>query len=126
MLIQNGSEDVVMDGMVVGQVLMFLGVPHGDEEYPCAVVEWMHPVGERPDPVMGMWIVVPEKIGLKHTVGVVYLDCIARSCHLIGVYGETRLPYDFTFSDLHTAFKSFYLNKYIDYHSHEEGPGTVG
>jgi hypothetical protein len=33
--------------------------------------------------------------------------------------GSHNLPKDFNFSDSLGAFKSFYVNKYIDYHAHE-------
>lgn len=121
-LIQDGSEDEGMRGMAVGRVLLFMSVTHDDEEYPCALVEWMEPVGDGPDSVTGMWIVKPVKEGGRREVRVVHLDCIVRSCHLIGVYGKAHLPKKFKFWESHMAFKAFYVNKYSDYHAHEEGP----
>lgn len=121
-LIQNGSDEDVMKGMVVGRVMMLLGVPHDDDEYPCALVEWMLPVGNQPDEETGMWVVEPEKVGHKRNVGLIHLDCIARSCHLIGVSRGQLLPKDFKFWQSHAAFKSFYVNRYSDYHMHETGP----
>lgn len=122
MLINYGSDDEPMQGMVVGRVLRFMSVPHDGEDYPCALVEWMFPVGDKRDSVTGMWIVQPEKEDGRRAVGVIHLDCIVRSCHIIGVYGEMLLPKDFKFWESHRAFKAFYLNRYSDYHMHESGP----
>ncbi|KAI0038730.1 hypothetical protein FA95DRAFT_1659879, partial [Auriscalpium vulgare] len=83
-LIQNGGEDDVMGGMLVGRVMRFMTRAAG-----------------------------------RRTLGVVHLDTIVRSCHLIGVYDSTYLPKDFHFSHTHVAFRAFYVNRYSDYHMHE-------
>ncbi|TDL19558.1 hypothetical protein BD410DRAFT_726969 [Rickenella mellea] len=118
-LIQNDPDVEGMAGMLVGRVLLFLGFTHEDVHYPCALVEWLLPEHDAPDPVTGMWVVKPEIVGGIQTVGLVHLDCIVRACHLIGVYGQTRIPVDFHFEDSLDAFKAFYVNRYADYHSHE-------
>ncbi|KAI0065531.1 hypothetical protein BV25DRAFT_1868788 [Artomyces pyxidatus] len=121
-LVQNGSEDDVMRGMVVGRVMLLMQFTHEDVRYSCALVEWFLPVDDEPDPVTGMWIVKPEMVHGRRNVGVIHLDCMVRACHLIGLYGHKRLDKDFHFADSHVAFKGFYLNRYADYHSHECGP----
>ncbi|KAI0249411.1 hypothetical protein BJV78DRAFT_1129737 [Lactifluus subvellereus] len=53
-----------------------------------------------------------------------YLDCIARATHLLPVYGQTFLPEDFYFSDALDVmmFHAYFINPYVDYHSHEIFP----
>lgn len=121
-LVQYGAEDEVMQGFVVARVLRFMSVTHATEEYPCALVEWLVPVGQHPDPVTGMWIVQPLKEAGRRAVAVIHLDCIARSCHIIGVSGKSFLRKDFKHWQSHLGFKAFYLNRYSDYHMHETGP----
>jgi hypothetical protein len=122
-LIQNGSENDIMGGLIVGRVRAFLAVPFEGDQYPCALVEWFLPVGSAPDPITGMWIVEPEReAGGRRKIGLVHLDCIVRSCLLQGVTNEKHLPKDFHYSDTHVAFKSFYVSKYADYHTHEIYP----
>lgn len=119
-LIQVGSDDDVMGGMVVGRVLAFLSFSHNEITYPCSLVEWFFPVGDEPDPVTGMWVIEPRLLdGGERDFGLVHTDCIVRACHLAPVYGPARLPTDFDFSYSHVAFDSFYFNKYVDYPSHE-------
>lgn len=119
-LIQAGTEDEVMGGLTVGRVRAFLGFEYDNEHYPCALVEWFSVVGDAPDPITGMWIVTePDKSGGRACLGLIHLDCIFRSCLLIGLTRKDFLPRHFHYSNTHTAFKAFYLNKYADYHSHE-------
>lgn len=119
-LVQNGPEDhPKMRGMVVGRVISFLAFSHEDVRYRTALVEWFLPVNDEPDPVTGMWIVRPEVIRGRRNVGIIHVECIVRACHLIGVYGRHYLPIDFHFSYSLDAFQYFYVNHYIDYHSHE-------
>ena len=49
---------------------------------------------------------------------VVSLDTILRPAHLIPVYGDAMVPIDFRFMDCLDAFRAYYVNKYIDHHSH--------
>lgn len=118
-LIQNEEDDAVMGGMLVGRVLAFVGFTHDDIRYSAAVVEWLEPVGDAPDPVTGMWIVHPRLRGGVRELGLVHTDCIVRACQLIGVYGRERVPDKLHHSQVHDAFDLFYFNKYADYHTHE-------
>ncbi|KAI0067055.1 hypothetical protein BV25DRAFT_1912390 [Artomyces pyxidatus] len=119
-LIQNGPEGDAMDGMLVGRVLRFLSFTYDGISYPCALVNWFIPVGDTPDPIFGMWEVRPEKDEHgERTIGLVHLDCIIRACHLMPAFHSSRIPHSFHFSDSLTAFKAFYVNRYIDYHAHE-------
>ncbi|KAH9946447.1 hypothetical protein B0H21DRAFT_779117 [Amylocystis lapponica] len=118
-LVQNGPDNGNMRNMLVGRVLRFLSFVYDNVRYPCALVEWLLVEGEHPDRLTGMWVVRPEMVHGKRTVGLVHLDCVVRACHLIGVYNRTYLPSDFHFSYSLDAFSAFYVNKYVDYHSHE-------
>lgn len=121
-LIQNGDDDDSVCGMLAGRVLSFFFFAYNDVRYDTALVEWFLPVGEEPDPITGMWVVQPEiRHGQRH-VGLIHVETIVRECHLIGLYGKDRLPKDFHFSFSLDAFNTFYLNHYIDYHSHEYIP----
>lgn len=118
-LVQNGPEDDVLSGMLVGRVLSFLSFAHEDVHYDTALLEWFLPFGEEPDPVTGMWVVRPEMRRGRRHVSLVHTDSIVRGCHLIGMYGKHQLPKDFHFSFSLDAFQAFYLNHYIDYHAHQ-------
>ncbi|KAJ7824684.1 hypothetical protein B0H13DRAFT_2446949 [Mycena leptocephala] len=109
-----------MQGMVVGRVLLFFSVTHRDSYYPCALVHWYSPVGNGPDEDTGMWVVRPEleRNGRK-SLAVIHLDCIARGAHLLPVHGSAFLPHDFHFSYSLDAFRSFFVNRFVDHHTHE-------
>ena len=49
----------------------------------------------------------------------IHLDSIARGTHLLPVYGSGFLPEDFHYVVSLDAFKSYYVNHYIDHHAHE-------
>ncbi|KDQ58372.1 hypothetical protein JAAARDRAFT_128445 [Jaapia argillacea MUCL 33604] len=108
-----------MRGMLVGRVRLFLSFVHEKVRYPCALIEWFLIDGDQCDPVTGMWVVKPEVIGGKRTVGIVHLDSVVRACHLIGVSGRTPIPIRFAPHHSLEAFRLFYLSRYADYHAHE-------
>ncbi|KAH7904691.1 hypothetical protein BJ138DRAFT_1236212 [Hygrophoropsis aurantiaca] len=118
-LVQIGDADMPMRGMVIGRVLSFLSFVHDDVYYPCPLVHCFVPSGDAPDPLTGMWVVEPELVGDEPSIGLIHTDCIIRACHLIPRYGRWKLPLDFNFTYSLDTFKSFYLNKYADYHTHE-------
>lgn len=124
-LVQDGPDDGIMGGMLIGRVLTFLSFSHNGITYPCALVEWFFPVGDTPDPVTGMWVVEPKLVDGERDIGLVHTDCIVRSCHLAPVYGPAPLPTDFDFSYAHIVFDSFYYSKYVDYHTHECYPNIT-
>lgn len=118
-LLQDDPEQNGMRGMIVGRVLRFMSLIHEHIRYPCALVEWFERVGNAPDPLTGMWVVKPQKVRGRRAVGIVPLGSIYRACHLIGMYGKTPVPFAFHFSHSLTAFKSFYVNSFADYHANE-------
>ncbi|KAI9060958.1 hypothetical protein FKP32DRAFT_1613349 [Trametes sanguinea] len=103
-LVQLGG-DPGMRGMAVGRVRVFLSFSYGITRYECALLSWFEQVGHGPDPLMGMWIVEPELEDGQEVLGIVSTDTIVRSCHLIGMFGNTRLPVDFHFSETLDAFR---------------------
>lgn len=118
-LIQKNAEDGPFAGLVVGRVKVFFKFDHEGVEYQCALVEWYVPEDDEPDPVTGMWIVKPEFDRGRRTVGIIHLDSVFRACHLEPVFGGAHLPLHFHFSYTLDTFQAYYVNKYIDYHSHE-------
>jgi hypothetical protein len=67
-----------------------------------------------------MWMVEPDFIGRKRVLVVIHLDTILRGAHLIGAAGpHLLLERDFDFSKSLDAFRTFYVNKFIDHHAHE-------
>ena len=108
----------------VAQVRLFFSFRYedGDRErlYECAFVRWFNDYGTAPCDLTGMWRIQPHYDNRRRRLcGVIHIDSILRSSHLVGVYGHSTLPREFHFSKALTAFKSYYVNKYADYHSHE-------
>lgn len=124
-LVGIGEDDDPMGGMAVARVMRFLRLRCDGVVYPCALIEWFLPVDDAPDPLTGMWIVKPETVRGSRPIDIIPLDSIFRACHLMGRTTSAFLPRDFNFSYSHTAFKTFFLNKYADYHSHECLPSSV-
>ncbi|KAJ6611651.1 hypothetical protein B0H10DRAFT_2177573 [Mycena sp. CBHHK59/15] len=109
----------VMGGIVAACALLLLSFTFREQQYECALVHWITPVGVAPDPDTGMWVVEPEYLGGAPSLQVINVDTIARASHLIGVYGTAELPEDFHFSDSLDAFNTYFVNPYVDHHMHE-------
>ena len=68
----------------------------------------------------GMWRVEPDlDENNQHDTSVIHLGAILRAAHLIGIAGKDFLPKDFCHNDALDAFNQYYVNKFIDYHTHE-------
>ncbi|KAH9940258.1 hypothetical protein B0H21DRAFT_872070 [Amylocystis lapponica] len=107
-------------GLHVARVRLFFSFRFEEVVFPCVLVEWLTAVGDAPDEDTGMWIVEPDfNADGSRTTGVIHLDSVIRAAHLIGVYGESYLPANFTHTDSLDAFAAFYVNKYADHHAHE-------
>lgn len=117
------SEDPFLDGfrgLLVARVRLFLSVVHQKCTYPCALVEWFSTVGDEPCPDTGMWMVEPDiDVNDERMMEVIHLDSIIRGAHLIGAPGASFIPTELKSHQSLDAFPLFYVNKYIDYHSHE-------
>jgi len=115
------SEDEGFRGLNIARVLLFFSFKYGREVLPCALVHWFSHVGDEPDDETGLWVVEPDLRSSKPFLQVIHLDTVLRGAHLIGNAGREFLPplNKFNFSDSLNSFKSFYVNKYIDYCAHE-------
>ncbi|KAF8808259.1 hypothetical protein BYT27DRAFT_7232691 [Phlegmacium glaucopus] len=108
------------DCLFVARVRAFFSITHNKVKYPCALVSWFSTVGDSPCPDTGMWMVEPDfdRTG-NHAMSIIHIDSILRGAHLMGVYGSHFVPHNLKFNYTLDAFRSFYVNKYIDHHAHE-------
>ena len=110
-------------GLYVAQVVLLFSFEFRSVHYPCALVKWFTQVGDEPCPVTGMWMVQPEHYDNdedenSRVISVIHLDSILRPAHLIPVFGDKQVDHDLHFSNSLLAFKTFYVNKYSDYHAY--------
>lgn len=110
-----------MRGMDIAQVkLLFTVQPRRRVVYPCALVSWFSVIGDEPCPDTGMWRVEPDfDINGDPLMSVVHLEAILRGAHLIGIANDEFLPHQLKHTDSLTSFRTFYVNRFIDYHAHE-------
>jgi hypothetical protein len=106
-------------GLHVARVRLFFDFTHSNILFPCALVEWFVPQDTRPCDLTRMWVVEPEMLRGKRVTSIVHLDTILRGAHLIGKHGNVLVPRRFQFYHSLSSFHSYYVNKYIDHHSHE-------
>lgn len=106
-------------GLHVARVRLFFDFTHEGSLHPCALVEWFTPQDLQPCELTRMWVVEPEMVRGKRVTSVVHLDTILRGAHLLAKYGTAILPRHFRFHQTLSSFHSYYVNKFIDYHSHE-------
>ncbi|KAJ7224045.1 hypothetical protein GGX14DRAFT_648209 [Mycena pura] len=109
----------LMGGIVIGRVMLFFSFCFADTVHKCALVHWLVPVGNAPDPDTGMWVVEMEREHGVPMMAIILVDAIARGSHLIGVYGTAALPEDFYFSSSLDAFNTYFVNPYADHHMYE-------
>ncbi|KAI0647706.1 hypothetical protein C8Q79DRAFT_906496 [Trametes meyenii] len=89
-------------------------------EVPCALVEWFSPIGNEPDEETGLWMVQPDLADDgSRELGVVHIDTVLRSAHLIPAFGDDPIPPHLKASDALDSFQAYYVNKYADHHAHE-------
>jgi hypothetical protein len=107
-------------GLFIGQIESFISLKHNKINYPCAVISTFSPIADSPCRDTGMWIVERDldDNGENQTM-IVHIDTIIRSAHLIGIAGNSFIPKNLRYSDSLDAFRTFYVNKFIDYHAHE-------
>lgn len=108
-----------MQSLDVARVRRFFSFTYAGISYPCALVHWFSRVGDNADEDTGLWMVELDHDtadGSPHAA-VIHLDTILRAAHLIGVYGSDILPKDMSSADSLDAFRSFYVNKFIDNHA---------
>ncbi|KAH9932967.1 uncharacterized protein B0H18DRAFT_870966, partial [Fomitopsis serialis] len=109
-----------MRSMHAARVRLLLSFQHDGTTYPCAVIEWFTAPDAEPDNCTGMWVVEPDlNANLSRHTSVVHLDSILRLAHLIPVYGDDFLPYNFDAAYSLDAFRSYFINKFADHNAHE-------
>lgn len=108
-------------GMSVVRLHLLFSFKYEDKRYPCALVAWFDRYGRQPDSDTGLWIVRPDLRGWHQQpfFSVIHLDSLLRGAHLIPVFGPTFLPREFRYQDSLDSFRAFFVNKFIDYHTHE-------
>jgi hypothetical protein len=111
-------------GLLVAQVHAFIRIKpkhirRSQCSYLCAIVSWFKTVGDMPCPNTGMWIIQRELEHGKELKSIIHIDTILRGAHLIGIAADSFIPGDLEHTDSLNAFKTFFVNKYIDYHAHE-------
>ena len=114
------SSDQTLDGMrglEIAHIWQFYSFTFKGVKYPCALISWYDHVADEPDEDMRMWIVSP----VPDSFTVIHLDAILRCSHLIQVFRSSYVDrwLKLTPHDSLDAFRSFYINKYADYHTHE-------
>ena len=94
-------------GLHAARVQLFFRITVNGITYPCALLQWLIPVGDDPDEETSMWIVKPDMRGGHWFSSVVHVNCILRGAHLIGVSGTDFLPAEFDHSESLDRFQAF-------------------
>lgn len=118
--VEHNAELPGFRGLHAARIRLFLKIKHHSVRYPCALVTWFSAIGDHPCDDTQMWMVEPDfDENGGHIMSIIHLDTILRSAHLVGIAGEHSIPRRLSHTDSLDAFKSFYVNKFIDYHAHE-------
>ena len=77
-LVQVSPEDEGFRSMQVARIRSFFSIKHGNNTFPCALVEWYQTVGSGPDRDIGMWVIKPEYTANRQrcVAAVIHLDSI--------------------------------------------------
>ena len=113
-----------MEGLMVAQICLLFSFlePKTCTEYSCALVCWFPCTDIHPDESAELWVVKPEQLPRAHSsypVQVINLNTIMRGAHLLPCFGSGFLPENFSYINALNAFVSYYINLYIDHHTHE-------
>ena len=108
-----------MEGMVIVRVRLFLSFNYKRVDYSCAFVNWLVRDSDDPDPDTGMWIVSLEEQSGKPTAQVIDVKTIARAAHLLPIFGPDSVPIDVQYYNSLDRYQSFFVNTFVDHHSHE-------
>ena len=120
--VEIDPEQKRMPGLSIARVLMFFSFKHFDQIYSCALIHWFDTVGEEPDTTLRMWKVSPSYLqNRKKHYAVINLKSILRAAHLMPCFQDMHMPDRSKLMPHNTldSFKIFYVNKFIDYHTHE-------
>ena len=118
--VKHDPAQVRLQGFNIVQVLAIFAFHWMDKYYPCALVHWFTHMGDKHEEVMDMWVVqLDSNADGSPAVGVIHLDLVLHTVHLMPVLGDWMMPIDLTMDQSLDVFQSFYINKYIDYHTFE-------
>lgn len=106
-----------MEGMVIAWIQLFFSFTYRRRQFSCAFVNWFVPVGRDED--TGMWVVKLERRRGLPTSQVIDVDTIARGAHLLPIFGSERVPEKFDHNHALDRYKKFFVNHFVDHHSHE-------
>ncbi len=112
--VEHDADIAGFRGMFAAQVYAFVKFKYNSITYPCALVKFFSTIGDSPCPNTGMWMVRRDD-----EYDLVHIDAIVRAAHLIGIAGDSAIPHGLLPSDTIDVFKTFYVNKFIDYHAFE-------
>ena len=120
-LIATGSDVAGVRGLEVVRVHLLFSFTFRDQVFECALVHEFCKSFTDPNPDNGLWIFEPDLAPDRSRImSIVHLDSIIRAVHLLPVFkDDTPIPREINFTHTLNVFKSFYLNKYIDYHAFE-------
>ena len=120
-LIATGLDTAGVRSLEVTRVHLLFSFAFRDQVFECALVHEFCKSFTDPDPDNGLWIFEPDLTADRSRImSVVHLDSIIRAVHLLPVFkDDTPIPREINFTHTLNVFKSFYLNKYIDYHAFE-------
>ncbi|KAI9449194.1 hypothetical protein BJY52DRAFT_1206414 [Lactarius psammicola] len=86
--------------------------------YACAFVNWLVCDDDKPNSDTGMWTVSLEEHHRKPVSQVIDVRTIARTAHLLPIFGSDPVPPDIQYYDSLDRFKSFFVNAFVDHHAH--------
>jgi hypothetical protein len=103
----------------IGRVLLFFAFTFGERQLQCVLIN-RFVTGDEPDEDTDMQVVRPEFTGNgRCTLAIIPLNSITRAAHLLPVYGSSFVPKNLHFSDTLDVYRSYFVNKFADHHSHE-------
>ena len=119
--VDRGSPEDGIAGLEVARVRLFLSFRYALKTYECALVHWFGLLGDRPDPLTGMWMVQPEMDPVcgGPKLEIIPLQIIERGAHLMARFPSTPFPARHQYYKTLSSFSSFYINNYIDHHAFE-------
>lgn len=107
-------------GLLIGQVLSFIKLRHEGVEYPAVIISSFEVIGSCPCELTNMWKVHHDlDTHGQQQLKMVHLDAILHGAHLIGIASSNFVPKEVNHTNALDAFKTFYINKFVDYHTHE-------
>ena len=122
-LVNSNPEVGGVRGFEVARVFLFFSFRHGNEEYPCALIQWYSHVGSEPDEDTGFWMVEPDTLaddsGDPH-LAIIHVDSIFRAVHLLPAHqNSTFVERTITMHSSLDMFQLFYINRFADHQSFE-------